>query len=224
MTTNSLTVSTVTEAAYQHIRDLILTGYFSPGQWLRERELTDLLGVSRTPIREALRLLEQDRLVISASRKGFRIPVPTAKDITDFYELRSELEGFAAAKAARKADAGRLSAIEAGLKSAQMALDKDDMSEVIALNNQFHDMVAAASGNDTLYSVLNKLRTNVNLFRVLSWSGHRERPATTVHQHRLIFQAIQSRNETLARARAMDHIMDSLPLALAGLQSIAKED
>ncbi|MDA8195011.1 MAG: GntR family transcriptional regulator [Thermaerobacter sp.] len=213
-------IDTVTEVAYRHLRDLILTGYFLPGQWLRERELTELIGVSRTPIREALRTLEQDQLVIAESRRGFRIPVPTAKEIRDFYELRSELEGMAAAKAAQQGDAGRMAEILQALDTAQASLDHEEILQVIGLNNRFHDLVAMASGNQSLCDVLGKLRTKVNLFRVLSWSGRRERPGETLRQHRLIFAAIAEHSERRARSLAMDHILDSLPLVLAGLNAV----
>ncbi len=213
-----IVVNTVTEAVYQRMRDLLLTGVFAPGQWIRERDLTETLGVSRTPVREALRLLERDRLVIAESRKGFRIPIPSVKEITDFYELRTELEGFAAARAARQVSHAELADLRQLISDAQTALSQENRAELIALNNRFHDVVAKASGNQALADMLGKLRTNVNLFRVLSWSSRRERPATTLSQHRLILEAIEQRNEAKARTRAKDHIMDSLPLTLAGLE------
>ncbi len=215
-----LQFSSVTEGTYHYIRNLILTGHFMPGQRLRERELTEMTGVSRTPIREALRMLEQEQLLILESRKGFRIPIPTAKEITDFYELRAELEGFAAAKATHKSDAARLIEITEALNTAEESLNNEELSQVISLNNRFHDLVAIASDNESLGDMLSKLRAKVNLFRTLSWSGRRERPIETLRQHHLIFKAIKTRNEALARSRAMDHVMDSLPLVLEGLKSI----
>lgn len=219
-----LQFSSVTEGTYHYIRDLILTGQFMPGQRLRERELTERTGVSRTPIREALRMLEQEQLLILESRKGFRIPVPTKKEITDFYELRAELEGLAAAKAAHKSDRARLTEIAGALSTAEESLRNEELSQVISLNNWFHDLVSMASGNESLSEMLSKLRAKVNLFRALSWSERRERPAETLRQHHLIFNAIQARNEASARSRAMDHVMDSLPLALDGLKSIHPAD
>lgn len=213
-----IVVNTITEAVYQRMRNLLLTGVFAPGQWIRERDLTEILGVSRTPIREALRLLERDQLVIAESRKGFRIPVPSVKEITDFYELRTVLEGFAAALAARKVSSVQLAYLRELINNAQTALAQENKVELIALNNQFHDEVAEASENRALAAMLGKLRTNVNLFRVLSWSSRRERPATTLSQHRLIFEAIEQHNEEKASTLAQDHIMDSLPLTLAGLK------
>lgn len=220
----SLHFSSVTEGTYHYIRDLILTGHFMPGQRLRERELTEMTGVSRTPIREALRMLEQEQLLILEARKGFRIPIPTAKEIADFYELRAELEGMAAAKAAHKSDMARLAEIAEAINGAEQSLNNEELSQVISLNNWFHDLVAFASDNESLGDMLSKLRAKVNLFRALSWSGRRKRPAETLRQHRLIFQAIQARNESVARTRAMDHVMDSLPLVLDGLKSIHPVD
>ncbi|MCY0898872.1 MAG: GntR family transcriptional regulator [Firmicutes bacterium] len=220
MESTPLQVRTVTEAAYRQIRDLILTGHFAPGQWVRERELTELLGVSRTPIREALRLLEQEQMVVAESRKGFRIPVPTESEIRAFYELRAELEGFAAAKAAHRATPEQVGEIRWVLAEADEALAREEWPQVIQWNNQFHQAVAQASGNAVLAQTLAKLQTQVNLFRVLSWTGHRERPSTTHRQHREIFNAIEARQEGTARARAEDHIWDSLPLALSGLSSV----
>ncbi len=219
-----LQFSSVVESTYHYLRDLILSGHFMPGERLRERELAEMTGVSRTPIREALRMLEQEQLLILESRKGFRIPIPTTKEITDFYELRAELEGMAAAKAAHKSNMVRLTEIADALATANASLTNGELTKVILLNNWFHDLIAMASDNESLGDMLSKLRAKVNLYRALSWSGRRERPAETLRQHRLIFKAIQARNEALARSQAVDHVMDSLPLVLEGLKSVHPAD
>lgn len=216
--TKQLNVKTVSATVYDRVRELILTGFFAPGQWVREKELIEMLGVSRTPVREALRMLEQERLLVSIPRRGFRVPIPTVKEIRDFFELRAELEGMAAYIAARKADRKKIDIIQKTLEEAEQFLQKEEAFEVIRSNNRFHDAVALASDNQALFQCLQQLRAGVNLHRILSWSTHRERPPITLAQHRKIFEAIKDGNEELAKKRAIEHIQDSLILAVEALE------
>lgn len=215
-----LAVATVGAAVYDTVKDLLLSGHFKPGERIRERELTELLGVSRTPIREALRMLEQDHLVDSVPRRGFRMRVPAAKELKDFYELRAELEGLSAALAAERASDETLAALHADLQQVQELLAQGDAREIIAGNNRFHDAVARAADNRILEQSLSQLRDGVNLYRTLSWSSYKERPAVTWRQHSAIYLGLAERNPALARERAVRHIWDSLPLALAALTAV----
>jgi DNA-binding GntR family transcriptional regulator len=215
-----LEVRTLSAAVYDRLKEMLLAGHFHPGQWIRERELTEMLNVSRTPIREALRILEQDRLVDSIPRRGFRMRIPQPKELQDFYELRAELEGLAAQLAAERAFPAALEDIREALERARRSLGQHDAPHVIAGNNAFHDRVAAASGNQVLLQSLSQLRDGVNLYRTLSWSAQQSRPPVTLEQHEGIFDAIESRDARRARERARNHVWDSLPLALEAVRAL----
>ena len=219
-----LSVTTLSAAVYDSLKALLLNGHFRPGQWIRERELTELLGVSRTPVREALRLLEQERLVDSLPRRGFRMRIPRRKELQDFYELRGELEGLAAELASERAQAASLEAIGHGLREAREAMARDQLDLLIAHNNAFHDRVSEAAGNRVLQLSLGQLRDGVNLYRTLSWSNPESRAPITLDQHEGVYRAIEARDGRRARERARAHVWDSLPLALEALRSLDVPD
>ena len=214
---NMVVAQTVSSIVYERIREFVLTGRFLPGQWLREKELIEILGVSRTPIREAFRRLEQEQLVESVPRYGFRVRTFSKKEICDFFELRAELEGMAAGLAAERATNQALLAIAKALEQARTSLDEGDSADVIQANNLFHDTVAEASGNQALVLCLKQLRAGVNLQRVLTWSKHKERPSVTLSQHYEIYLAIKDKDSQRANMTARKHVLDSLELALEAI-------
>ncbi|WAH35217.1 GntR family transcriptional regulator [Alicyclobacillus dauci] len=211
---NMVVAQTVSSIVYERIREFVLTGRFLPGQWLREKELIEILGVSRTPIREAFRRLEQEQLVESVPRYGFRVRTFSKEEIRDFFELRAELEGMAAGLAAERATVNSVREISESLTQARLSLDEGDSADVIRANNLFHDRVAESSGNQALVRCLKQLRAGVNLQRVLTWSKHKDRPSATLGQHFEIYRAIKDGDSRLARTTASKHVLDSLELAL----------
>ncbi|MCL6577495.1 GntR family transcriptional regulator [Kyrpidia sp.] len=219
---NLVIVQTISETVHKRLRELILSGHFKPGQWLRERELLQILGVSRTPVREALRRLEQERLLESIPHRGFRVPIPTEKEIESFYELRAELEGIAAALAAKRITTEQIDTLEEILEAATRYLRNHQSLEVIRENNRFHETVALASGNPVLLQFLQQLLDGINLYRVFSWSSNKERPPVTLNQHREILEAIRKGDSDLARRRAAEHVWDSLPLVLETVKLFQK--
>lgn len=212
-------VRTVSRVAYDHLYRMILAGEFLPGQWIKERQLTELLGISRTPVREALRMLEQERLVVSIPHRGFRVPIPTIKELEDFYELRAELEGMAARLAATRAAEADLSHLKSLWEAAQEGLRVGDATAMAESNDAFHHSLAQCTGNAELVSSLDRLRTGIDLYRNLSWSAQKGRPALTLEQHKRILTFVCQRNGPAAQDSARTHILDSLALAKQGLQS-----
>lgn len=215
---------TVARAAYQRLRELLLTGYFRPGQWLRERELSELLGISRTPLREALRMLERDEQVVSVPHRGFRIPVPTAAEMREFYELRAELEGMAARLAAVRAGPPSLGAMNDALTRSRAFLAEASAHRVIEENNRFHIEVARGAENRALEGALRQLRGRIDLYRVLAWSAVQSRPAMTQVEHEAIYSAIYRRDAPAAETAARRHILDSLEFALTALKAMPVEE
>ncbi|WP_066383161.1 GntR family transcriptional regulator [Neobacillus mesonae] len=208
---------TTSMMVYRHIYNLIETGAFQPGEWIRERKLKEILGVSSTPIREALKMLVQESVLESVPHHGVRIKNFTTKEIEDIYELRAELEGLAAQLAARRGTEAQFMQLEELLLLTQRKIEENGIiqdSELLLFNNQFHDLIIEVSGNLALKNTLSHLRAKIDLIRVMSWRSNRDRAMETLKQHRLILEAIKDRDPYLARLRTQEHIWDSIRLVI----------
>lgn len=198
------------------LREAILAGRFEPGQRLRERELVERMGVSRTPIREALRKLELEGLVTTIPYRGPVVTLPTVDDARALYETRAALEGQAVALFARRARPPAITRLRTCVTAAERALARRDAAGVLAANNAFHDELAAGCGNNLLQSMIANLRDRIVLLRVesLSYPGRRPR---SIAEHRAIVRLIERRNVTGARALVEQHIMRAWAAARAQL-------
>jgi DNA-binding GntR family transcriptional regulator len=208
---------TTSMAVYRHLYDHIVTGYFQPGEWIRERQIKELLGVSSTPIREALKMLVQERILESVPHHGVRIKNLSIKEIEDIYELRAELEGLAAQLAAKRGSINQFNKMDELLLLTERRREENSQiqdSELLIFNNEFHDLIIEVSGNHALKNALFHLRAGIDLIRVMSWKSNSGRSFDTLNQHRLILDAIMARDPILARQRIHEHIWDSVKLVL----------
>lgn len=215
-------VQTISRVAYENLYRMILSGQFVPGQWIKERELTEMLGISRTPVREALRMLERERLVVSIPHRGFRVPIPTIKELEDFYELRAELEGMAARLASERATDGDLQTLNQLWLSAHAGLLVNDSAGMAESNTEFHRYLATCTGNRELVASLVRLRAGIDLYRNLSWT-QKARPAQTLEQHQRILACVTNRDGLSAQENARIHIMDSLASAIQALETFQSD-
>jgi DNA-binding GntR family transcriptional regulator len=214
---NKLLKETTSMAVYRHLYDLILTGYFQPGEWIRERQIKELLGVSSTPIREGLKMLVQERILDSVPHHGVRVKSLSLKEIEDVYELRAELEGLAAQLAAKRGNKAQFRKLEELLRITERKMEENchiQDSESLIFNNEFHDLIVEVSGNQSLKNTLFQLRAGINLIQMMSWKSNRNRSFATLEQHRHILEAIIARDQNLARLRTQEHIWDSVQLVL----------
>jgi DNA-binding GntR family transcriptional regulator len=194
------------ERVLDKLREAILSGRFQPGQRLVERELVEQLGVSRTPIREALRKLELEGLVTTVPYKGPMVTLPTLEDARQLYEVRAALEGQAASLLATRAQPEDVACLQQCVRTAEEAVRAGDVRAVLAANNAFHDELAARCGNALLESLIANLRNRIILLRVesLSLPG---RPPQSVAEHRQIVERIRARDPEGARQCMEMHIL-----------------
>ncbi|MGH7368504.1 MAG: GntR family transcriptional regulator [Candidatus Rokuibacteriota bacterium] len=129
------------------LRDAIIAGRLKPGERIRERELVSLLGVSRSPLREAIRILETEGLITSLAYRGARVSELSASDLRDMLEARIMLETFAARLAIERLDDAVLQAMEAQVERARAAGLQVDLQSNFDLGLEFHDLLVAACGN-----------------------------------------------------------------------------
>jgi len=187
------------DSVYARLRDLILTNVFRPGQKLVDRDLAEQLGVSRTPVREALGRLAMMGLVEARSRRGYYVKQYTAEEMTDLYEFRKILEVSAARLAAINADASQMQEFEDVLiKSDELAANPSNHANTVALDLELHGLIARASGNESLHQAIKALMDKVMCFIWVDWVDSRTADPVTIaaahHEHKGLIESILARD------------------------------
>lgn len=186
----------------------IRNGEYAKGEALTERALADKLKVSRTPVREAFRCLEEIGLVKSEPHKGVRIASYSHKKIADLYDVRENLEGLAARLSANKKRPEELAALRAVLELADRYAESNDIETLAQTNLDFHQQLAVMSHNEYLINLLSQVRENISLLFSESLR-QKGRPKRTLDEHWLIYQAIDMGYEDLAENAARLHIRNA---------------
>src|SRR5579863_299914 len=201
------------------LRRAILTGRLKAGDRLVEGKLADELGVSRNPVREAIRVLASEGLVDVAARRGASVAIMSDQEARETIEVRALLEGQNARLAARRRDKELIKRIEAVLKKGTAAVAAGRFDQLFELNQQFHDALAAAGQNRVLSELLQKLRDRTAmLFAPMSPS----RQSRSWNEHAQILRAIIDGDERAAAALAAEHVMRAGADFLAGLDAIGE--
>jgi DNA-binding GntR family transcriptional regulator len=185
------------------IRERIMTVDLKPGQRLVERELAAELAVSRIPLREALRMLAAEGLVLLIPGKGALVAPFGPEDVTHLFDVREVLESLAAQLAATRATAERIKPLNDCLEQSRAAIASGDTQGIAAANAAFHAEVVALAGNPLLSSIMGPLASRVEwLFRL---TASRD-PHVQCAEHEAIFNLIASGNASAAAASAFAHI------------------
>lgn len=196
---------TLREQIVDFIKDAVVTGHLKPGERVPEQQIAENFGISRTPIREAFRQLESEGFITVTPRKGAVVSPITDKDVREFYEIKSLLEGFAAKTACSKLAPKDIKKLESLNLQMEKCAEKNDVKGFFRLDNQFHDIFLSGCGNEKLCNLVNHLVQQFERFRVTSLSlpGRME---DSVKQHNEIIEAFKEGNqslvETLVRANA----------------------
>lgn len=193
------------------LRRRIVNGDYLPGDRLTEDRLADDFGVSRNPVREALRVVESEGFVIMVPRRGAFVASPDASTITDIFSVRERLETLAARLAAERATQSDVSDLRVLLNSAREATDAVDFSRVAELNSELHLRVIEISGNRWLASIASSLYLHVHwIFRI--GAAHRA-PHSWIEHIRLV-DAIEAADPDEAEAAALSHVAAASHAAL----------
>ncbi len=193
------------EIVFEHLREAIIGGNLRPGERLMEMQLAEEMGVSRTPVREAIRKLELEGLVIMVPRRGAYVSDLSIKDVAETYEIRAALEALAAGLAAERITADESEELERILVSIGQCIANNDLDRSIELDEQFHNVLYRASKNERLVQIINNLREQIQRFRATSL-GTPGRLEAVFSEHTKIAEAISDRNAALAERLAMEHI------------------
>lgn len=196
---------------YQRLLKAIISLDLLPEERLVESTLAAQLGVSRLPVREALRQLEREQLVVISHRRGARVAPLTGRGAAEIYTLRISLESLAAGLAAENAGGGQVRAMEATLEAAAQAIALDDRGEIAAQSARFHAAVVAASDNRMLAIVLQTIGHHVARLRTIqALSAQTSTAENALQGHRAIYQAIAKRQARRAERLMAEHIRIAL--------------
>ena len=187
------------------IRQLIITGELPAGEQLRQRDLAQRFQVSQTPVREALRGLESEGLVVGDTHRGFTVVEPDDGPVEENFQIRAALESLGASLAARKIDAGGIEALR-GLNDRMRALGDDD-PRYADLNRDFHLTVYEHAGSPLLLSLMRLLWASLHGGPQVSRTH-----AESAHQHDAIIDALSAGDAAAASARTRRHIMSAAPV------------
>ena len=197
---------TVHSQTTNRLRDAIVTGYFKPGERLVEATLCELMNVSRTSVREALRRLEAERLIVMVPNKGPSVAEISWEEAEQIYQVRALLEGEAAAMFAARATPIDIKKMRKALDAfAEAAADNDPIGRLNA-TGQFYDVLLAGCGNRIIREILDGLVARINFLRARSMSRP-DRARYSLAEMRRIMSAIQKNDIELARKAAVDHVI-----------------
>lgn len=201
-------MSKSSDKAYDAIRDMIVDGVFAPGDHLSEEHLSAEIGVSRTPVREALRRLEGDYFVAIRANRGARVIGWEPADVEDLFQLRAIVEGFAARCAAERANAGEIEAMRSEIASIDRALAraKPDIDRFLAANSRFHAHLSGAAKNSRLSEIIKSLVAQAVVVRTAKRYSLEELQRSNFH-HREMADAIEARDGALAETIMRTHIL-----------------
>ncbi len=192
------------ELAYTNLRAAIHGGGFAPGDRIREAEVAQWLGVSRTPVRDALKRLESDGILTSAPRRGLIVAQLDQQQVSELYAVRDVLEGLAGRLAAQHATSAEIAAMR-DLLERQARTRPDDLAGLVRLNQLFHEVVSRAARNRYLSSVLDSFQSSLALLPGTTYAAP-GRAANALKEHTDIVDAIEHRDSERAESLSRSHM------------------
>ncbi len=213
------------EIVFESLREAIIGAVLKPGERLMEIQLAEEMGVSRTPVREAIRKLELEGFVVMIPRKGAYVAGISLKDIADVFEIRSALEALAAGLAAERITEEELEQMERLLVRKAEIIEANDIDSIVEVDTDFHAILFKASRNEKLIQILSNLREQIQRFRTTSLAVP-GRMKEALEEHRKIVEALSERNVPLAGSLAAEHIENAENVMLEALRKnkVASKD
>ncbi|TDO89710.1 DNA-binding GntR family transcriptional regulator [Enemella evansiae] len=198
------------------LRRRITDRELAPGARLVEHQLAEQLGVSRNPVREAIRVLESEGFVVTVPRRGVVVATLDAQSVTDLFQVRAGLEGMAAELAAGRVAAGEVTvdALQGVLAEARLATESGDVTSVGRLNSEFHAGIVALTGNLLLTEMVRPVMWRVRwVFRLSA----EERAPHSWTEHLGLLEALTAGDPEAARRLAIEHVQKAERAALLAI-------
>ncbi|CDX00361.1 FCD domain protein [Desulfitobacterium hafniense] len=206
---------------YEILKGKILNGEISRGERLYENKISQELGVSRSPVREALRMLEQDELVVVTST-GLIVNPMEFSDMKEIYQCRMALEPFAAKISADKLTNEDLAALRNLVIQARVYHNQKAYEKVVESNTQFHDIIIQSSGNSRLIGIIEKIRSLIILSRKTEFECY-QREEGYLDEHEGVLEALTQRNGDEAERLLRIHIMNDFEFYSLAYEKVLKK-
>ncbi|VCU68430.1 HTH-type transcriptional regulator McbR [Pigmentiphaga humi] len=203
--------------AEQDLRRAILSGRYQAGERLKERELMESLGVSRTLLREALRQVEAEGLVELVLNRGPVVARLTYEDAEEIYEVRGILEAQSCVGFALRASSVHMKRLDEVFGQLRQAAEAGDVARTLALSDSFYDVIAEGCGNSVLSVMLKQLHNRIVLLRRTSLSEPGRLPET-LDELAHIYRALHARDEEAARKASVHHVRQASRVALRAIR------
>ncbi|MGW5171580.1 GntR family transcriptional regulator [Streptomyces nodosus] len=200
------------------MRRRIIKGDIEPGAPLSELALADEFGVSRTPVREALKQLQTEGLVEIRPRVGTFVTIPSRREITELFEMKELLEGAAARLLAQRGRVPEIDSLERNLREADEAVERDDRERYAELVHEFHDLLVAGADNTKLQAHYRMLMNQLAYSRLVNTSLSQPGRATqSDREHHVVLELILAKDGDSAEHVMREHVRASRRALLAGL-------
>ena len=195
------------DVVFQTLRQAILREDLAPGERLMEIPLANKLGVSRTPLREAIRMLEQEGLVVMIPRRGAQVAGISEKSLRDVLEVRKSLEKLAVELACERMTEEDMKEMNRAEEAFSAAVHEGDALRIAETDEQFHDVIYNSTGNTKLVQLLNNLREQMYRYRLEHIKDEKSR-LSLLEEHQRMMAALRSRDVELAKKAAGEHIVN----------------
>ncbi|MBQ9121647.1 MAG: GntR family transcriptional regulator [Clostridia bacterium] len=202
------------DQVFERLENEILSGKYAHGEILTENKLVAELGTSRTPIREAIKRLEQEHIV-AIDQKGIHILGVTPEDVEDIFDIRLRIEGLAAERTATAITDEELTVLREALELQEFYLMKHDALHITSQDSRFHELIYKFTRSNVLRDTLFPLHNKTQKFR-RALARNKSRAAESVEEHRAIYEAIAAHDPALASARMTEHVRRAKEHLLSG--------
>ena len=211
------------DVVFNTLRQAILKGELKPGERLMEIALADKLGVSRTPIRESMRKLELEGLVVMIPRRGAQVANITEKDLNDVLEVRIALESMAIEKACKRMTEEQMLKMRRAEKNFERVMAEGNLVRIAEADVEFHEMIYQAADNARLYQVLSNLREQMYRYRV-EYLKEEETRNQLIREHEQLSRAIRERDVEKAQELSFRHLENQRQAIIRSIRAEMKEE
>ena len=197
------------DVVFNTLRDAILRGELKPGERLMEMHLANKLGVSRTPIREAIRMLEQEGLAVTVPRKGAQVARMTEKDLQDVLEVRDALDELAVSSACAHITEEQINELRETVKEFERAIQSGDVRKMVQADEDFHNVIYRAADNPKLETIVKNLREQMYRYRYEYIKDHTDYKQL-VREHAAIIAGFERHDVAYVRAAMHTHLENQI--------------
>lgn len=197
------------DVVFNTLREAILKGELKPGERLMEMHLANKLGVSRTPIREAIRMLEQEGLAVTIPRKGAQVAKMTEKDLQDVLEVRDALDELAVACACKRMTEEQFAMLKDAMAAFEAATKTDDVRSIVETDEAFHDVIYAAAANPKLENIINSAREQMYRYRY-EYVKDKTVYQQLIDEHKAIMEGFAKRDVDYVKSIMHTHLANQI--------------